>query len=1472
MSDGNKPSGSVLVAGAGIAGMQAALDLAAQGFAVHLVEKNISIGGVMAQLDKTFPTNDCSTCMISPRLIEVAANPNITIHSRAKVKEVAGQAGAFEVTVEKEPRFIDLDKCTGCGDCAKVCPIDLPADFNQGLNTRKAIYRHFPQAVPAEYAIDKAGQSPCKIACPAGIAVQGYVGLIAQGRFKEALEVIRRDNPLPGVCGRVCTHPCEVACQRGEVDEPIAIRYLKRFVTDWEVEQGEMNLPEVKPDKGVKVAIIGSGPAGLTAAYYLALEGYRPTIFEALPVAGGMLRVGIPDYRLPPEVLDYEIEYIKKVGVEIKLNTPFGPFGDSVTLDSLAEDGYQAVFLAIGAHDCFKLGLPGEDELEGVTPGIDFLREAALGRAEKPGEKVAVIGGGNVAMDAARTALRLGSKEVTILYRRTRAEMPAYEEEIEEALEEGINIEYLVAPVRFVGQDGKLTGIEVIKMELGPADASGRRRPQPIQGSEYIIEVDGAIPAIGQEPDISCLDESCQLDVVRGNCLTVDPVTLQTNIPHVFAGGDVVSGPATAIEAIAWGKEAAESIRRFLEGEDLHQGRDKDWSPAKPDIEGIKKAARQKPPHTDPAARIHNMDEVVLCFDEAAAIAEASRCLACAGCAECLLCEQACKADAIRHEDKATEMKLEVGSIIMSPGFEVFDATTKPELGYGRYPNVLTSLDFERLLSASGPFEGHVVRPSDHKEPKKIAWLQCVGSREPAIGQGYCSYVCCMYATKQAIIAAEHLGDIETSIFFMDVRAQGKGFDRYYERAKNERGVRYVRSHISRITEDPRTHDLRIRYFDEAGELKEETFDLVVLSVGLKPHTASAELAEILDVELDDFGFVKPQSINPLTTNQAGVYTCGVIAGPKDIPETVTQAAGAAGQAAELLAPARGSQITETIYPDQVDVNGQEPRIGVFVCSCGINIAGVVNVAKSVEYAKSLPGVVHAENLLFSCSTDSLEAIGQAIKEHELNRVIVASCSPRTHEPLFRDTLARAGLNPYLFEMANIRDQCSWVHQQEPEEATIKANDLIRMSVARATMLEPLSEFKVKVDQRGLVIGGGVAGLTAALSLADQGFETTLVEKSDALGGMARKLIKTADGFDINAYVDELIAKAEAHPGLTILTGTEVESVSGNMGGFTATLKAGEGKEHIGCGAIIMAVGAEEHRPEEYLYGENEAVMTQLELDAKLKAGDELPQNVVMIQCVGSRDEEHPYCSRVCCTKACLNAVMLKEKNPQANVTIVYRDIRTYSTEETIYRAAREAGVRFVRYEPEAKPEVRADGDGLTVTVLDQGLKEKLILPADAVVLSAAVRPSPEIKEMGSKLKLPIDADGFFMEAHLKLRPVDFSAQGFFVAGTAHGPKFLDESIAQAKGAAARAAAVLSAEERVVGGEISVVDGEHCVTCLTCARTCPYDVPKVNEEGVVFIDPAACQGCGSCVSACPRKAITIGHHTDTQIVAKEMAL
>lgn len=841
----------------------------------------------------------------------------------------------------------------------------------------------------------------------------------------------------------------------------------------------------------------------------------------------------------------------------------------------------------------------------------------------------------------------------------------------------------------------------------------------------------------------------------------------------------------------------------------------------------------------------------------------------------CRACEKYCPNQAIDFEQQDEIVEVAAGAVILSPGFETFNARLKGEYGYGRYANVLTSLDYERVLSAGGPFEGHIQRPSDGAKPQRIAWIQCVGSRDATVGCEYCSYVCCMYATKQALISRDHDPTIEPSIFYIDIRAQGKGFDRYYERARSQ-GVRYVRSMVSRVVENPQDKTLEISYVDASGRIQTEVFGLVVLSVGLRPHSSFQHLAGKLGVELNEFGFCRTQPLDLVSTSREGFFVSGAFQSPKDIPDTVAQASSAAGAAAGLLADARGTMISEKSHPEEKDVAGQEPRIGVFVCHCGVNIAGVIDVKAVAEHANSLPGVVYSTNYLFTCSTDSQQEMKKAIEEQGLNRVVVASCSPRTHEPLFQETLREAGLNKYLFEMANIRDQASWVHAGQGQDATSKAKDLVRMSVARAARLEPLMDTPFEVTPKALVVGGGVAGLTAALGLAENGYETCLVEQTAELGGNARLIHYTEDGTNPAEYVGRLVQKVRENPLITVYTNAKVLDYGGHVGQFRSTVAVDGQRISIFYGAAIIATGGQEYKPQEYLYGQDDRVLTQRELEQQLAvaAGDlKGIRDVVMIQCVGSRDEAHPYCSRICCTAAVKNSRKLKEQNPDVNVYVLFRDMRTFGFKELYYKKAREEGVRFIRYEPERKPEVVEKDGKLTIDVYDQNFGAEISLETDLLVLSTAIRPHLGSKELARVFKLPVDQDGFFMEAHLKLRPLDFANAGFFLCGLAHGPKFIDESIAQARGAVSRACTILSKRQMFAGGDVAHVDPERCVLCLTCVRTCPYGVPRVDEdEGVIVIDAAACQGCGNCASACPREAITVGHNTDEQYIAKIRAL
>ncbi len=841
----------------------------------------------------------------------------------------------------------------------------------------------------------------------------------------------------------------------------------------------------------------------------------------------------------------------------------------------------------------------------------------------------------------------------------------------------------------------------------------------------------------------------------------------------------------------------------------------------------------------------------------------------------CRACEIFCDAKAIDFSQQDETKELDVGAVILAPGFEMFDPELVQEYGYGRYPNVVSSLQFERILSASGPYEGRVLRPSDRRSPKRIAFIQCVGSRE-AEGRNYCSSVCCMYATKHALIGMEHDKDLECTIFYIDMRAFGKGFDDYYERAR-QAGVRYIRCKPSAIHQDPASHNLRLVYVDDGKELMTEEFDMVVLSCGLSPSVGVRELADKFGLELDEHGFCATHGLSPVETSTAGVYACGPFTEPKDIPETVMQACGAASKAMALLDEARGSLITRTEYPAEKAVDGQEPRIGVFVCHCGKNIGGVADVPSVVEYAKTLPNVVHAEDNLYTCSVDTQLRIQQMVREHDLNRVVVSSCSPRTHEALFRDTCRKAGLNEYLFEMANIRDQNTWVHMHEPERATEKAKDLTRMAVAKARLLEPLSRIRVPVNHDALVIGGGMAGMTAALELANQGFDVHLVEKSKRLGGNLRNVYFLLGGADPQAALARTIEQVTAHPRIRLHLESRLTALSGFYGNFESTIGNGSGDETVRHGVILVATGARERRPTECLYGEEDAVLTQKELEAALTSGDprtERLKSVVMIQCVGSRQPDRPWCSRICCSHAVKNSLKLKELNPETEVYVLYRDIRTYGLRERYFGQARARGVRFLRYDVDSKPVVEKVGDQIQVTTYDRMLNRHVRLAADLVVLSTGIVPHDDAADLAKMLKVSQGQEKFFLEAHMKLRPVDFATEGVFMCGLAHWPKAVDESIAQAGAAASRAATILAQEELELEGSVSTVYDPNCDGCAYCVAPCPYDAITLLEymsdgavRKTVEVNESLCKGCGSCQATCPKQGIFIKHFRLEQIEA-----
>ncbi len=843
---------------------------------------------------------------------------------------------------------------------------------------------------------------------------------------------------------------------------------------------------------------------------------------------------------------------------------------------------------------------------------------------------------------------------------------------------------------------------------------------------------------------------------------------------------------------------------------------------------------------------------------------------------KCRLCEGVCENHAIDFTQKEERIEVNVGAIVLSPGFEIFDPSLRNDYGYGKYKNVITSLDFERLLSSTGPFEGEIRRPSDGKHPKKIAWIQCVGSRQvnPPGGKSYCSAVCCTYTQKQVILTKEHDEDVEITVFHNDIRSYGKDFERYFDRASSLDGVRFIRSYVSIGREISETGNVTIRYSTPDEGVKEEEFDLVVLSVGMTPPKDAKDIANKFGLELNDHGFCKIKKENPIESSKQGIFISGAFQGPIDIPESVYSASGASSLCGEYLNYRRGKLTVEKEYPPQIDVSGQSPRIGIFVCHCGANIGRVVNVPEVVEYASKLPNVVHCQEQLFSCTTNSAKEIIETIHEKNLNRVIIAACSPRTLEPLFRGTMQEAGLNPYLLEMVNIREHCSWVHAKEKELATEKAKDIIRMGVARANHLEPLQEFELPVDKRTLIIGGGIAGMICALSIAKQGYEVYIVEKEKELGGMAKRLPQTIDGLNVKEFLEELKNKIYKNPIIHVYTDAEIIDATGYVGNFETKIRIKDREKTIKHGACVIAIGAEEYKPSEYYYGENENVVTQVELGELIDNNNDKIKNVqtvVMIQCVGCRNEERNYCSRVCCSHAIKNALKLKEMNPEIDIYILYRDIRTYGYFEDYYREAADKEVKFIRYEIDNKPQVEVKDNRLNVIVEDPILQKKLLIETDLLVLSAAVVPAKDSEKIAQLYKVPLNPDGFFKEAHVKLRPVEFPTEGVYLCGTAHYPKHINEVIPQAYGAAGRVLTLLSHDTVIASGAICVVDEKKCIGCGACIEVCSYgaiDFKMTKQGKKAVVNPILCKGDGLCNSKCPTGAIQLKHYTDEQMLVQ----
>ena len=838
---------------------------------------------------------------------------------------------------------------------------------------------------------------------------------------------------------------------------------------------------------------------------------------------------------------------------------------------------------------------------------------------------------------------------------------------------------------------------------------------------------------------------------------------------------------------------------------------------------------------------------------------------------KCRACEKFCPTGAINFDDQEKKSVLKVGAILLCQGGETFDPATHDVYHYQKHPNIVTSLEFERILSASGPSGGHLVRPSDEKEPKKIAWLQCIGSRDEHLdGRGYCSSVCCTYAIKEAMLAKEHSkSNLDTAIFYIDIRTNGKDFERYYNRAKDDLGVRFIKSKITNILPVNNAQLHRIVYVDESGRRCEEDFDMVVLSVGLCISRSGVELGEKLGVDMDHYGYISTSSFQPVESSVPGIYVCGTSQAPKDIPSSVIDSSAAAGVAGIKISPSRWTLTKTKQIPTETNVLGEPVRIGVFVCCCGTNIAGIVDVPSVVDFVKKLPGVVYAEQNMFSCSQDTQEKIAKTIKEQQLNRVVVAACTPKTHEPLFQETLTNAGINKYLFEMANIRNQCSWVHKEEDAMATEKAKDLVRMAVAKVSLLESLTDPILEVNQNALVIGGGIAGMTAAKTMADQGFKTFLIEKNDSLGGQAQFVHETWRGEDVQQYLAQCREEIQSHENIEVFLNARISQVEGFVGNFKTVIGQDSETRTLEHGVTIVASGASELKPDQYLYGEDPHVMTGMELQQRFIQQDsslKTLQTAVFVQCVGSRIPERPYCSKICCTSSIKSALKLKEMNPDAQIFIIYRDMRPYGLREDLYREARSKGISFVRYNFEKGLDVTKEQEALAINFEDFVLRRRIRIQSDLLVLATAIIPEKE-SPLATFYKIPQDADGFFLEAHAKLRPVDFATDGVFLCGLAHSAKPIDESITQAQAAAAKAITLLAAKTIPVSGTVAFVNPAFCSSCGVCISVCPYSAPRFNEKtGKAEIESTLCKGCGLCSASCRSGAIGLRGFEPIQIM------
>jgi heterodisulfide reductase subunit A len=846
---------------------------------------------------------------------------------------------------------------------------------------------------------------------------------------------------------------------------------------------------------------------------------------------------------------------------------------------------------------------------------------------------------------------------------------------------------------------------------------------------------------------------------------------------------------------------------------------------------------------------------------------------------KCGICVDVCPTGAINHDMKTEFVDVNVGAIILAPGFKPFSPKGIDYYGYDNIPDVVTSLEYERMLAASGPTMGHLKKESDGKEPKKVAWIQCVGSRNTnCADNGYCSSVCCMYAIKQAVMTQSHLpaGKSDQTIFYMDIRTPGKEYERYYETSR-DKGVKYVKARPHTLQKGPDGSGVTMVWADDKGQNQEAFFDMVVLSIGLQAPEDAMDLAKKCNIELDQFNFAKTNSFDPVATKKEGIFVTGSFQSPKAIPQSVVVASTAAAQVKSVLAEAQGTLSIEKTFVEEFDISGQEKRIGVFVCACGSNISSVVDVKAVAEFCKDQPGVAYVENNMFTCSADTQDLIAKTIQEQNLNAIVVAACTPRTHEPLFQETLQSIGLNKYMVEMANIRNMNAWVHPNEPEKATEKAKEQVKMAIAKVARNFPLEDIQVNITPKALVVGGGLAGMSAAQNLADQGYETLLIEKQETLGGVGNHLWKTWKKEDIQTHLASLKENVLEHDKIRVLTHTTLNAVAGFVGSFTGELNVNGQTENIEFGACVIATGGNEYKPQEYLYKQDDRVMTSLELNARLKTDPDLAKNTrsaVFIQCVGSRNQDHPYCSRVCCTQSITKAIILKKRNPNMDIFILYRDIRTYADMEIVYREARDLGVIFIKYTRDRKPVVRKESNTLLVDIFDSVLQKNICIEADIISLASAIVPN-DTNVFVDMFKCSINADGFLMEAHPKLKPVDSTVDGVFLAGMCHYPKPIDEAIAQGQAAASRASVILSKKTMKLDAIKSCVT-HNCDGCALCLDICPYnalDLVEYKDESQkqhrrVKVNEALCKGCGLCMATCPKEGIVVNGFTLNQLKAQ----